>query len=66
MRAMSLHSRTLWAMSFSVITCRPAFMAAMAAGACRCRGRAMMMPSSPSALACVDQVLVAAACGRRR
>ena len=59
-RAMSLHSWTLWAISFSVITCRPAFMAAMAAGACRCSGRAMMTPSRPSSLALLDQLLVAA------
>ena len=50
-RAISLHWLTSWAMSFSVMTCSPWFIAAMAIGACRCSGVAMMIASMPSAFA---------------
>ena len=60
-RAISLHSWTLWPMSFSVMTCRPAFMAAMAAGACRCKGRAMITASS-----CRRRRWQSIPCNRRR
>ena len=59
-RAISLHSWTLWPMSFSVSTCRPAFMAAMAAGACRCKRQGDDHRLEAVLLGVVEQFLVGA------
>ena len=47
-------------MSFSVMTCRPGRMAAIATGACRCSGRAIITASMLVVLGVGDQFLVVA------